>query len=614
MGSARRRALRTGGLAVLLVVAAAGAPPARAGDDDALRADLSALVSIAAGVSDRWEGPSPTLLVRRILDAKEKPVRALLEEAWKRAAAEHAPQAQHAAALERTIRFLWSVEGGAAPAKPDRDRISFGGTVGLLREEQGVVLVRPGGSGERGKVMGEPGWDRDDDRAPPPFAQLVKGGRWRKAARPDPRKVLDLLLGPGLDAWDESERRSLAMAAGEIAAPAEASVARLLERHEAEPADAWVATALAWAGTPPAVEAARRRVAPMAGRVAEGREAAIPILARACLALRRSAPEVLARECAALEGGTREAAYRGAGFPFAAAALLREHDGAADDAGRDAALVTLVRLLSADRFGHGLPAPADLPGVLRMLLRGLRSSDAQTREWSETGAYLMLYPGWRDGTANENMSSNGVSVEGTGARLGPYPDMSFVVPRLEEDLAAGRLTRTIGDIGLFDAPSPPIPWGPDHFDGAYSGIAPAIPFRAEAKPSSPVHLRAEPCERGLRFTLRNASLRPLSVNPVAFRYVCAEFMTMKLGGGPGDRRTFTRLKLSFGHLPGWEGWTVAADALVTLPPGGTFQWDTDVRPEHASADHVDVSLLSRMRVPAGSAAPLLDRFGDTWVR
>lgn len=605
---------RASAAAALLV--AASLPAGAADETEEIRRDVAALVAAAQGIREDHDGPSPTRLARRLLERKEKAVQAVLKEAWAAATAKGSPAAESAVELERVIRFLHGFDGPADPApKTGKDRIGFGGTLGAVYESDGVVLARPGGTGERGKVMGEPGWDRDDGPGTPrKFEALVKGGKWRKPGKPDARKLLQRLDDGSLARLADEEKRCFALALGEACGVDAGILPKLLQRFGDDPTDEVLGLAVAGAGAPAAVTDLRSRVGPLAVRVAEGKEAALPLLRRICRGLSRTAPEALAEEIGKLSGGAREAAFLGTGFRAAAPVLAAEYEAAADVAGKEAAFFSMVRLILRASFSREFPAPADMPRVVRIFREMAEGGSDEARRWAEEGAYGLFYMGWRDGEAHLNFSSNEVSVEATGRRLGPYPDMRTVLGRLDEDLRAGRIAFGEEGPALFGPTAVEAPGGERGHDRAWSGVPCPIPTWAEATASSPLRLQSERTDAGLRLTLRNEGAAPVALDPVALRYACAEYLPVRVKGAPGGPKEFTYLKLEFGPLGGWKRWRVPAKEIRVLAKGESCSWDVAVAPEHREAGHVSIEIHDEFTVEGACPAPLLRRLGWSWVR
>jgi hypothetical protein len=604
--------------AVLLLVAAglAFAPSTRAAaaPDDAAetRRDLASFVGFGGYLDDGYDGPSPTGLARRLLERKEAAVKPVLKEAWEAAGIPGTAAAEREVELGRVIRWLYGFDGPASPeAKTAKGQVGFGGTLGAVYEQDGLVLVRPGGTGQRGRVMGEPGWEKDDAAPPRPKLEgLVKGGKWRKTPKPDTKRLLKSFDDGAVEKWTDTEKRSWALALGEAAGADPSALPNLLKRFEEDPNDPWLGLAVAWAGTPASVEALRSRIPALAARVAEGKEAALPLLQRACRGVARSAPGALAEEFGKLKGEAREAAMLGAGFRAAASVLIEEYEKSADAAAREAAFFSMVRLILKAHFSRELPAGKDMPRVVAAFRAMIEGGSDEARKWAEEGSYGLFYMGWRDGTANLNMSQNGVSVTGEGERCGPYPSMAPILKCLDEDLKAGNLVLADDGTGLFDRPAIPFAAG----GPAWTGFDNPSPGWVEAKKDAPVKLKAEPIPGGLRVTLTNAGSQPFALNTVALRYVTADFIPVTVGGGSAGARKFTQLDIGLGPLGGWSRWTVPGSALVTLKPGGSHVFDVPIRPDHGSVDHVAIGIHDDMRVPEGSPVPVLRNLPDSWVR
>ncbi|HEU4395118.1 MAG TPA: hypothetical protein VFS92_06100, partial [Planctomycetota bacterium] len=382
------------GLAVLL--AASAAPAAPAGETDA-RAEVADLIALASGgVSDSHDGPSPTTLARRILERKEKEVRAILEDAWKRAGTPGTVASAQQNGIHHVARYLWSVD---PPAQAAPDKISFGGVHGAIHEIGGIVLVRPGGTGERGKVMGERGWDRDDEPRTA-FAALVKGGKWRKPPRFDPKAAFKALDGDAASKWNESEAASFHIGLGEACGADAGSRPLLLKRFEDAPGDARLAAAVGRIGTPEAAAVLRGRIGPLARRVGEGKDAALPLLTAVCKGVARSDPAAFLEEAAKLGGAGERACLRAVGFRLACTALLDRHARAPDAAGKRQAVLDTVTLVLQAYFFREFPTAADMPRLVRAWTESLDSGDAELAEWVDRGAYGLFHVGFRDGGAN----------------------------------------------------------------------------------------------------------------------------------------------------------------------------------------------------------------------
>ena len=606
--------------ALFLLVAASMAPaaaPPPPGDGGDPKGDLGALIALAEeGIRDDYEGPSPTTLARRILERKEKATRALLEEAWKRSDGVKHPATDYSNGIRQVAEYLYGLEKPSGPPVP-KGSIGFGATPGVVREVGGLVLVRPGGSGERPRVMGEKGWDREGPDPRPAMAALLKGGKWRKAPRPDVKALVKMLDGEAMKDWSDPEKESFLLGLGEACGADAGNRPLLLRAFEDDPADAGLARAVGRAGTPDAAAALRARIAPLAAKVAEGKEAAIPLLQAAAKGLCRIDPAAFSEELGKLEGAEEEAVLRGVGFRLASGILCDRHDGA-DAGGKRSAVLSMVRLVLLAHFSREFPEGERMRRVVGAWTAALDAGDPELAEWVDRGAYGLFYMGWRDGEAHMIFSSNDVAVNATGARPGPNPPASPLLRRLDQDRRAGNLSFAGREPGPFDV-SPP-PGGGDSTardlgrDFAWSGVRCPIPSYAEADPASPWHLSSEKTDEGLRLTLTFKGKGKAALDPVAFRYVCAEYLPVRVTGVPGGPKEFTYLKLDLGPLGGWRGWRVPADRLKVLAPGESFAFDVAVAPEHRDATHVSIELSDTFAVIGESPAPVLHDLGWSWVR
>jgi hypothetical protein len=506
------------------------------------------------------------------------------------------------------IRHLYGVPLKAAPA--GKDEIGFGEEFGEIREESGVVVLRPGHNpGPKPKVFGQKGWDEERKPAPrPAFEALVKGGRWRKPPRGDGRALLKLVEDGVPAKWSEPERHSFACGLGEVLAADPSNRARLLKMHDADPMDPLLATAACWSGTPAAREALGARIAPLAERLASGKTAVLPLLATALLAQERASADALPALLAGLPEPSRDAALRGVGLRSATSLLAVDAAAAADAPAREAVLRRLVALLEALYFAPGFPPAGALPPLVRLLALCLEDGGEAARLADHAG-YLLFYIGFRDGPARLDMTSNDVATKGSGERLGPYPDMPAMIRRLDEEIRAGRLVPTDRDVGLFDPPAPDFPAE----QGAWTGIEDPRPSFRRAERSSALHARAEKVPGGLRVTLVNAGKTPFAVNPVALRLATAERMDVTVTG-EGKARRWSQLDISLGFVRGGGRWTVPSAALVVVAPGGSHAFDVALHPSHEGVERVAFSLHDDMRLPGGSAVPVLRLVGDSWIR
>jgi hypothetical protein len=110
-------------------------------------------------------------------------------------------------------------------------------------------------------------------------------------------------------------------------------------------------------------------------------------------------------------------------------------------------------------------------------------------------------------------------------------------------------------------------------------------------------------------TIENLSPRPVSLNPLAFRYSTATRSTYTSAGGKQRVRT-RRLWLELGSvLNGWERFVPAA-SLVELGPGRSFERTCPLSPETSPETLVFVQFEDRFRVCGETPAPRLVRLPD----
>jgi hypothetical protein len=581
-------------LATFVVDAPAGDDPAAA-----IRTDVDALVKM---LDDRWagrddEGPSPSARVNRLVAAGDAKLRPVLAEAWK-AATTWTAAARYKNPIRQLARFLYSLtETGKTAAQGDDEIV----------EEDGVVRIRQGdavgGFGWKGWNGG--GFGRKTDDSSPSFAELLKGGKLRKAPRPDVKKALASLDGGKIP---ETERFAVAKAIGEGCAANKTALQDLLRRQDADPADQWLMTALAWSGSAEAERPLRLEIETLAGRVADGKEAAIPILETACRALKRLRRDALVEEIGKLAGPPREAVLAAAGLDFATSIDLAAIEKTPDGPEKHAMLSAVCARIARGR-GDARASSATLTALTKLLAANAASSDESLRAAVLDAAETLLYALNRypiHTGASSNSGGSTVETKIDGESLGPYPDMATLLASLAADLAKGELSFADPvETSVFE-----LTGGTERADdrALVSDAKNPDPLYASDGDRAPVKIRGETVGEGLRLTLTNVGTAPVAINPLALRYGIAEFTTHE-GGGV---KPYKQLKLRLGFVR--AGVAVPADRLVVLAPKAEFSWTALVRPEHRGADHVSVEMLDSFAVLGKTPAPPLERFSETFVK
>jgi hypothetical protein len=587
--------------AAALAVFAAGAPAAE-DPAAALKGDVDALVKM---LDDRWGGrddggPSPTARVNRLVAAGDAKLRPVLAEAW-RVVTTSSDAERYRNPARQLVRFLYSLAatGGAAAQGDDE-----------ILEEDGIVRIRAGDAvGNFGwKGWNGGGFGRRTDESAPPFAEVVKGGKLRKASKPDVKKAL-AALDAGRIA--ENERYAAAKAIGEACATNKPALQDLLRRQDADPASPWLLTALAWTASPDAERPLRLEIESLAGRVAEGREAAAPILAAACRSLRRLRNDALVEEAAKLTGAPREALLAAAGLDFATALDVAAVEKAPDAAAKDAALAAACRRIVASH-GDERASAATLTALVKLLAASAGAADEALRRAVLDAAEALLYAYNRYPIQSGSSTGDGASESRTtvtGERLGAYPDMASVLASMGKDLAKGDFVFTDErETLLFDMAGGTV-------RGETKALASDV--RSPDSTSAPdersaVRLKGEFVEGGLRLTITNAGAASVAVDPVALRYGTAELTRHEFAGGAGGGKPYRQLALFLGFVR--AGVATPADRLVVLAPKAEFTWTAPVRPEHRDADHVSVECYGGFAVRGTPAAAPLGPFLETWVK
>ncbi len=569
--------------ALAAATAFGGEPP-----KDMLRDDVAALVAwvplrVAESLGEP-EGPSPTVLTARIVARGDGKVRPELKTLWRLAAVEGAPASERRRAVEEVIRFLY---GTGDPAEPP------------LRMVDGAVVVFPPKRGDYD--FGS--FDRQSATAPrpPSFDELVKGGKLRAAPKPLGAKLLAALQRSEVAGWGWEAREALARATGETCTGAAA--AKLVELAAQQPTDATLATALAWSAAPEAEAELRRRVASLAARVADGKDAAKPLLASAVAGLHHVKPQALRDELDRLPDDARAAAV-GAGGTDLVLGYVLDRAEQAGESGRSASL-DLVRAVVADGNGE---VPADAGARLVAFLQRA-ALDAALRDEALRTAETLLY-GYNRYPIRSSSEMNGIATTDAGERVGPYPGIGVVLDRIAGDLAAGAAVFQRRASNLWDEPAARLA---GEWVDARSDVPSPHPgeyFYTAA--AAPVGLAGEFGPEGLKLTLTNRGAAPFALNATSLGWGCGEVVTTTIRPQGGKATSFTSLGLKLGFVR--APIAVPAERLVVLAPGGSHTWTVALRNEDRAVDHVSVEVLGLVDVVGKPAAPLLRGLLETWVK
>lgn len=567
----RTRTIAGGVLAALVLVAGG----AEAADDPgpALRADVDALVQ-AIAESRPDDDASPTARVNRLLAAGEARLRPVLEETWY-VVTTHSAAEEWRGATRRLVRFLYSFPGPGDGAA---------GSPAEIVEVDGVVRIRrraaTDGPGEVAVAPAPPEADTVSQ-----FRLLVRGGRLRAAARPDLKKAFAAL---GDDELGDEERAAIARAIGESCAASQQAVRDLTRRFEAESANPWLATALAWSGAP-AAEALRGQAGAIAGQVAQGKTELAPRLAIVCRALAHLRRAALVDAIVAMPDAARREAMAAAGTDVATSADLAALAKAPDAAAKRALVEAICRRLRA-----GVPGPRasgrTLAAIAGILVSSLDSADDALRA-EILGAAERVFHG----------RSAGV----------PCPGVAETLASLAKDLASGDLAFAGSETTIFDV-AERVPRGERM--PLLTDVRCPDPERVDLADDqrAPVRIRGVLVAQWLRLSLTNASGVAITVNPVALRYATSEYSRQEVYGGPGGDRHYVRLSLRLGCAG--PSAVTSADRLVTLQPTESYSWTITLPAEQREADHVCVELTDGIAVRGKPAAPLLTWFLGTWVK
>ncbi len=553
-----------GGVLAALALVAGGA---EAADDPrpALRADVDALVQALAGTRPR-EGESPTARVNGLLAAGDARLRPVLEEAWyvvtTRAAGE-----RFRGPVRRLVRFLWSFTDG--------DVVVPGGEAAIV-EVDGVIRIRAVPRSDDPGLAARPG-----DDAPPKFGALVRGGRLRAAARPDLRKAFAALDEKGLG---DEERLSVAEAIGEACAATRQAVQDLARRADAEPANPWLLTALAWSGAAVAEPRLRAEIA----RVVPGRtRGALAVLCRALDHVRR---EALVDQIGKMSTAARDEALVAAGLDVATLVHLASLANATEPKLKRALASAICRRIGERR--------ADQPSTGRTLaaIAGILVSSLDAAETAEREEILAAAASFFFGR------------DGGGA---PCPGVGDALATIAKDLASDDLAFAGTDTSILGL-----------LDQVETGER--MPLLTDVKCPDPgrveladdvrarVRIRGVLVAQWLRLSLTNAGATPITVNPVALRHATAELSRHEVYGGPGVDRAYTRVAVRLGCAGAIA--VTPADRLVTLQPTESYSWTVTLDPAHRDVEHVSVELTDGFVVRGKPAAPLLAWFLETWVK
>jgi len=567
---------------VAVLVRAAGEDPA-----DRIRSDLQSLVfSLAQPSMDEPGDASPTARVNRLLGTRRAQLVPVLEDLHRRALTEGTEAARVRDAVRETIRFLYGLEG-----KEPAFRVIFGAVIphGVPRGDYDFGSFRP----------------RPSAPAPPTFTELTAGGKLRRPFRPDGKKLLDRVRTGDFEGWEEGERHALAAALGESARRSAALRARVLSLSREDPVGDLPEVAAAFAGGPEAEALLAGRVRAFSARLAKGRGAVAPLLARAATHLAFVSRAAFLETVASLDASGREALLGALPVRLSMAVLLREVETAPDQEAREGTIRRLADLVGRDRM-KGSPDPADIGAVLAVLAGAL--DDRETREAARRGAARLLFAfvGHRaGGSAHMNDIEEKTDVES----LGPYPGLEPILRGLAADVGAGTVVCRGGGVGLFEDAA----IVPGRRSGRLaSDVTVEMPNRGESGEPMPVHLAAEITDAGLRLTFTNRADMEIALNTVGFRYGVAEIVRVTFSGKEIGTLRFETLALKLSSVNG--RFAVRASALTRLAPGAGWSFTVPLRPEHRGIQHISVAADGAFRVLGRPEVPVLDRFHDTWVK
>jgi len=598
----------------IVVVAAVCAPTSAPAQDDeiaAIRRDVDALVRrIEDG--PKIDADSPTAIVNRLLSAGEAKLRQVLEEAWRIAAGRAAFGDDRETSVGWVVRFLYG----------RFERLDYDKDAPPIVCADGVVMIRPNdiGLGFRSGPWPPP--------PPPTFAQLVENGKLRTPRTPTAEELLADM--PEIVARNEFRDAcdDFARALGEACAADAASIKRLMVLADDARFEPLLLTAVAWTRTPEAVKSLCDKLPRLASAALADIDPRAPFEA-ACRGLvhadRTALPGAIAKmqstEC-------QDASWRVVGLDVAEPQFEAWLDAASSESARTAALRRIDAIL---RERGQTPATTSVGRMLSRLIVETVRGDGTTRA-AAVGAAEALLGGGRgphETGGSSNDSSGSRSRESKGEQMHPYPETETALRAWKSDLGAGRIAFVDRRSSAFDeASQPPTVLDPEVLSDVAPAddlrpapapdTAPATKFKPRVEFARPkfsgakLHLRGAFTSEGLTLMLTNVGDAPISVDPVALRYVSAEVMDEKVSATGVESREYRRMSLLFGSTP--HATVVDAKELVTLAPGKSFAWTTVVRPQDRGVDHVVVSLTYGIRVHGRPSAPLVTQFGDVWVK
>ncbi len=562
-------------IAVLALVALT--PPAALAADD-VTADVDRILATLQGdVDASLRGDSPTRTFQRLLGKKKSAFVKELKARWKNGDEDDPDRA----GLLAVIRFVHALEH-EQPA---------------VRLEDGVVVLAE--LQRRNYDFGSFG-QRKPKALPPSFATLTKGGKVRKAPKPNVAALLKRTEGGLPDEWSTRERHSFLMALGEGCGKTGSASERLATLAERNPTDGGFTLALAWSGSPQAADLLEKRVRSLSKRVADGRDNARPLLRAACDGLLHIDAARLETVLAELEDAPITAALGECGadlsFPFV---LARRS--AAEGEARSAWSRRLHTLIGGAMMPRS-PNAAEAKGVILALREDL--DDARLARNALRAAETLLFFASRYPVTN-SASMNGVSEKTTGESVGPYPGIESILRALADDLAEGR---AVAGNRHEDFYTTSLSW--DEQQRPQNDTPCPLPNMGYTGKRMTVALDGVLSGAALTLTITNNGKAPIVLNPVALRNGRAQWTRHQFDGKKtGD---FQNLHLELGFLRVAFG--TAPDALVTLAPADTYSWNVPLWDEHRDADHISVELIGYLGVTEKPAARLIDSFPRTWVK
>ncbi len=578
---------------ILLALLLAAAPAAAGPEDEvaAARGEFEAIVKEVAAEVRTPHGDSLTKLVHDFVSHDARVVHDVEAAAWRGHRHGIREGLSMAPPVEQVIRFLHGLK-----RRGDPGMVWYGERPGLEVVAGAVVLRAASGGGGSGPGIGE---------LDVPFEKLVEGTEVRAFPLPKAEDLVavDVPEDRGMDEphWSDSAVIDFGMALGEACATDDDAFQKLLARAMSRPTSRCLFLALGWSSRPEAREFLSHVLGDLSAKGwRRSPYAWIPSpIDSTVTALRHADEKAYDRALKSLSDVQR---FRVVGTP-SVAEILRNRLAAVDAAsGADAHRAALLHLCDTVRSLGELPSGADGSAVLHVMLDCLGGNDEALRTEALGTAQRLLAGATHVRTVLFTLRSPTGTRSDEGEVLGALAGPEAALRQLVADVDAGRI--------VLGEPDPAEPQRARVTDGdrARSDV-PQDLFMGGDPAIAPVRVSAWWKGTSLHVCIVNESRGALAVDPVSIRYGLAEKVVVTTTLAGEVPKAQTRHRLALGRF--WPCCAVAANCVVVLRPGATFECDVPVSGELRGTPPVDICVDGPPVLGSPDSAPIV-RFG--WTR